>query len=162
MIRNVRMEDAVAIATIYNYYIKNSVATFEEAIIDGAEMKKRIAKIVTEYPFLVFEENKQILGYAYADVWKTRVAYKNTTETTVYLNPEFVNKGIGTKLYAELLNQLIKLNFHAVIGVISLPNENSIDLHKKLGFEKVAHFKEVGYKFNKWIDVGFWELMINK
>jgi len=162
MIRSVKLEDAEAITTIYNYYIKNTIATFEEVEIDVEEMKSRISKIICKYPFIVFEEDDQILGFAYSDVWKTRKAYKNTTETTVYLNPESVNKGIGTRLYNDLLNQLKVLNFHAVIGVISLPNEGSIVLHERFEFEKVAHFKEVGYKFNKWIDVGFWELMIKK
>jgi len=162
MIRSVRIDDAQEIVAIYNYYIKNTVATFEEDIIDVEEMKKRISDIISKYPFIVYEVDGQILGYAYADVWKTRLAYKNTTESTVYLNPEFINKGLGTRLYTELLDQLRRLNFHAVIGVISLPNEGSIVLHEKLGFDKVAHFKEVGYKFNRWIDVGFWELLVDK
>jgi phosphinothricin acetyltransferase len=162
MIRKVKIEDTSVITSIYNYYIKNTIVTFEEFEIDEAEMKIRILDISAKFPWIVFEENGQILGYAYADVWKTRAAYKNTIETTVYLNPEFIQKGVGSKLYTELLDQLIKLNFHAIIGVISFPNEASITLHEKFGFEKVAHFKEVGYKFNKWIDVGFWELMIPK
>ena len=162
MIRKVKIEDAASITSIYNYYIKNSIVTFEEVEIEVVEMENRIMAISDKFPWIVFEENGQILGYAYASVWRTRIAYKNTVESTVYLHPELFNKGIGSMLYTELLNQLIDLNFHAIIGVISFPNDASIALHEKFGFEKVAHFKEVGYKFNKWIDVGFWELLIDK
>lgn len=162
MIRSVHLEDAEAIATIYNYYIENTTATFEEEAIDSEEMKKRISGIVSKYPYLVFEEEGAILGYAYGSDWKGRSAYKFTVESSIYLGPNAISKGIGSILYTALLKQLIALDFHAIIGGISLPNEASVALHEKFGFEKIALFKEVGFKFNKWVDVGYWQLITKK
>jgi len=162
MIRPVNIEDAQEIAKIYNYYILNSCVTFEEIPVSIEEMSGRIQAAHSKFPWLVYEKDKKIIGYAYASVWKSRSAYKYTIESTVYLKKEATKNGIGSLLYKELLMQIRDLGIHAVIGGISLPNEASVALHEKFGFEKIAQFKEVGYKFNKWIDVGYWELLINK
>jgi phosphinothricin acetyltransferase len=162
MIRKVTLEDAREIAEIYNYYVLNSCVTFEELEVSAEEMRGRIEAVNLKFPWLVFEKDSEILGYAYATMWKPRSAYKHTAESTVYLKREAIKNGIGSLLYKELLCQLTDLGFHAIIGGISLPNEASIALHEKFGFEKIAHFKEVGFKFKKWIDVGYWELLINK
>lgn len=162
MIRAVKLEDAKEIAEIYNYYILNSCVTFEELPVSAEEMRGRIEVAHLKFPWLVFETINEVLGYAYASAWKPRSAYKHTVEITVYLKKEATKNGIGSLLYAALIGQLTDLGFHAVIGGISLPNEASIALHEKFGFEKIAQFKEVGYKFKKWIDVGYYELLINK
>lgn len=160
MIRQVNIEDANELAEIYNYYIENTIVTFEELAIDAEEMKKRILEVVQKYPWIVYEENGQIIGYAYASVYKNRSAYNRSVESTVYLNSKNTSKGIGSKLYAELIKQLKEMRIHVIVGIISLPNEESIALHEKFGFKKVAHFKEIGNKFNKWVDVGYWQLTI--
>ena len=160
MIRTVKLGDAREIAEIYNYYILNSCVTFEELAVSPEEMRGRIEATKLKFPWLVFEKESEILGYAYASAWKPRSAYKHTAEITVYLKKEATKNGFGSLLYAALISQLIDLGFHALIGGISLPNEASIALHEKFGFEKIAQFKEVGYKFQKWIDVGYWELLI--
>lgn len=162
MVRAVRPEDANEIVEIYNYYILNSIATFEELCIDAEAMKERIQSVATKFPWIVYETERKIIGYAYATEWKSRSAYKHSVESTVYLKPGEVNKGVGSILYKELINRLTKLNFHAVLGGIALPNESSIRLHEKFGFKKVAQLKEAGYKFEKWIDVGYWELLLGK
>lgn len=161
MIRNVRLEDANALSKIYNYYILNTIVTFEEQSVCEGEMKDRIMANNPELPWLVCEDNTQIIGYAYASKWKERTGYKKTIETTIYLDPDYTLKGFGFKLYTELINRLKKNDYHALIGGISLPNNGSITLHEKLGFKKVAHFKETGFKFNEWVDVGYWELIVN-
>ncbi len=160
MIRKVKLEDANEICEIYNYYILNSTVTFEKTRINVREMRKRIQFIISKYPWIVYEKDGHIAGYAYACEWKPRHAYAHSVESTVYLKPGESKKGIGTSLYSKLIEQLINMDFHAIIGGITLPNAASIALHEKLGFEKVAHFKEVGYKFEKWLDVGYWELLI--
>ncbi len=160
MIRNVTLKDAHQIAAIYNYYILNSIITFEETSIDAVEMSHRITSVITEFPWLVYEIDGQIIGYAYASKWKGRCAYKYSVESTVYLKNGAQAKGVGTQLYTELIKRLKHLKIHSVIGGIALPNQASIRLHEKLGFKKAAHFKEVGYKFEKWIDVTYWELLI--
>ena len=161
MIRSVQLKDTNDIAAIYNYYVLNSVVTFEEKIVSEHAMKKRIQFTISKLPWIVYVKDDQVIGFAYASEWKSRCAYKHSVESTVYLKPGEMSKGIGTRLYLELIKQLTAMNFHAVIGGIALPNKSSIYLHEKFGFKKVAHFKEVGYKFKKWIDVGYWELIIN-
>ncbi len=160
MIRSVKIEDAQAIADIYNYYILHSIATFEEVVVDAIAIKKRILAVTSKFPWIVFEEDGEIIGYAYGSEWRSRFSYRHTVESTVYLNHKTSKKGIGTLLYKELIKQLTSKNFHVILGCISLPNEASEKFHEKLGFQKIAHFHEVGYKFNKWIDVGFWELVV--
>lgn len=161
MIREVKLEDANQIAEIYNYYIINSIATFEEVSVDGLEMKSRISSIYRNFPWLVFEENETILGYAYANYWNSRCAYDRSVETSVYLRKNVQANGIGSALYEALIDRLKKLHYHAIIGGVSLPNPASVALHEKFGYKKVAQFIEVGYKFEKWIDVGYWQLILS-
>jgi L-amino acid N-acyltransferase YncA len=160
MIRQVRLSDADAICGIYNTYILSSIATFEESPLAVETMASRIESVLQHYPWLVCEEEGHVLGYSYARQWRERSAYRHTVETGTYVQPDFVGKGIGTKLKGELLKELRDTSIHAVISGISLPNPASIALCEKFGFTKVAHFKEVGYKFNQWVDVGYWELIL--
>ncbi|HCS55647.1 arsinothricin resistance N-acetyltransferase ArsN1 family B [Rubinisphaera sp.] len=153
--------DAAAIVEIYNYYITDTIITFEEEIISAAEMARRMNDIAAlNLPWLVAEVEGQVAGYAYAGSFRTRSAFRFTAEVTVYLDLKYAGQGLGTKLYADLFAKLKESGIHVVIGGISLPNESSVALHEKFGMEKVAHFKEVGYKFNQWIDVGFWQRML--
>ena len=110
------------------------------------------------FPLLVYVEKDFVLGYAYATRWKARPAYKYSAESSIYLATEVQGRGIGTQLYKGLLNELKHLGIHTVIGGIALPNEASIALHEKLGFVKAAHFKEVGFKHSRWVDVAYWQL----
>ena len=160
MIRTVQTKDIREICTIYNYYIENTTITFEEEPISDDEMGKRINEIVPSYPWLVYEYNETVLGYAYATRWKARAAYRHSVELSIYISKDNLGKGIGKKLYETILAELRKTDVHAVIGGMSLPNVPSEKLHESLGFKKMAEFKEVGYKFQKWIDVGYWELII--
>lgn len=160
MIRNAILKDASGVAAIYSYYILKTVATFEKEPVSELEMAERIKVISTNFPYLVYVEGNEILGYAYATKWRAREAYKQTVEVSVYLRNGVPGKGIGTALYEELFARLRGLKIHAVIGGVSLPNEASVRLHQKFGFEKVAHFKEVGFKFDTWVDVGYWEMFL--
>lgn len=157
MIRTAQISDAEQIAEIYNHYIEHTIVTFEEELIDGNEMKSRMEKVMEKYPWLVLEDMGEIQGYAYASTWKERKSYQFTVETTVYLSPNATQKGIGTQLYKALFEELKGGAYHVAIGGISLPNMGSVKLHENFGFEKVAHYNEVGKKFGKWIDVGFWQ-----
>lgn len=162
MIRSVQKKDAQAIANIYNYYIVNTVVTFEEEPVTADEMWSRISAIQKKHPYLIFEHNKEILGYAYGFPWKGRAAYKYCCEISVYLRHDRGGKGVGTRLYTALIDKLRIMKMHSVIGGVALPNEASVHLHEKLGFNKVAHFSEQGFKFEKWIDVAYWELILNE
>jgi phosphinothricin acetyltransferase len=161
MLRECTEHDARRIADIYNYYVKNTIITFEEEPVMPATMLQRILDIMAVYPWLVYEEDGDIVGYAYADRWKSRCAYRHAVETSIYLDMTNRGQGIGTCLYSALLDSLKALSVHSIIGGIALPNTASVALHEKFGFEKVAHFKEVGWKFNAWVDVGYWELLLD-
>ena len=160
MIRTVNQKDASQIANIYNHYILHSTITFEETPISPDEMEQRISKHSPTHPWFVYEEKNHVVAYAYATPWKNRSAYKHSVETSIYINHSSVGKGIGTQLYTYLIDHLKEQKHHSLIGGIALPNEASIHLHEKLEFKKVAHFKEVGYKFNQWVDVGYWQLIL--
>ena len=160
MIRTATAADGKEICDIYNYYVQQTIITFEEELVSATEMQRRIKQTEKKLPWIVFAKHNKIVGYAYASEWKSRCAYRHSVESTVYLKNGESGHGIGSKLYQELLSQLKLKKYHAAIGGIALPNENSVKLHEKFGFEKVAQFKEVGYKFGQWIDVGYWELML--
>lgn len=161
MIRSATTADADAIARIYNHYIANTIITFEEEQVSAEQMAGRIGDVLSApLPWLVVEQSGEVFGYAYADKWKTRSAYRFSVEITVYLKREFFCQGWGSRLYEALFATLKKRGIHVVIGVIALPNAGSITLHEKLGLKKVAHFEEVGFKFGKWIDVGYWQKVL--
>jgi len=161
MIREVRISDAQQLCDIYNYYIKHTVITFEEELLQAEDMITRIRDISAKYTWIVYEENDEIIGYAYASKWRERSAYRFVVETTVYLKNGKQGKGIGTVLYAELIELLKIKGFRVLLGCITLPNEASVKLHENFGFVKVAHFPVVGHKFNQWLDVGFWQLVLS-
>ncbi|MDZ4713267.1 MAG: GNAT family N-acetyltransferase [bacterium] len=160
MIREVNINDAKAIVKIYNHYIKSSIATFEEEVISEEEIKNRITKVSKDYPWIVYEENGIVSGYAYATRWKDRNAYRFTAEIAVYVENGNEGKGIGTELLKNLIELSNKKGLNKLMAGIAIPNEASIALHERFGFEKCAHFKQSGYKFGKWIDVGYWEKIL--
>lgn len=98
--------------------------------------------------------------YAYATPWRTRSGYRFSVETTVYVKDGCAGRGIGKGIYLQLVDQLRARGVHALMAGIAQPNEASVALHQQLGYEKVAHFREVGFKFGRWIDVGYWELVL--
>jgi len=156
------VSDSAAIAEIYNHYIRHTVVTFEELEIATEEMLNRINSVTSaSLPWLVAEVSGQVVGYAYAGKFHGRSAYRFTVESTVYLEKNASGKGIGTKLYEALLHLLRQQNFHSVIGIVALPNAASVELHEKFNFKKIGHFSEVGYKFNQWLDVGYWQVVLN-
>lgn len=163
MIRTVKVSDAADISRIYNHYISETVVTFEIDPISAAEMAERIADTLQQsLPWLVAEdETGSVIGYAYANKWKGRSAYRHSVEVTVYLDRFVTAKGWGTKLYHALFSALSGLAIHVAIGGISLPNQASIALHEKFGMKKVAHFEAVGCKFERWIDVGYWQVVLD-
>ena len=186
MIRPVRLSDASAIANIYNPYIRDSIVTFEEIEIDAMEITRRIQAVeALKLPWLVWietgeaddkpieeltekprdaeidpptETSGKVIGYAYAGKFRERAAYRFTVETAVYLDANQLGRGIGRILYQELIKELKSRSLNRAIGVISLPNPASIKLHESVGFSKVGVLSAAGRKFDRWIDVGLWEL----
>ncbi|HUG10956.1 MAG TPA: arsinothricin resistance N-acetyltransferase ArsN1 family B [Opitutaceae bacterium] len=159
LVRAATPQDAAAIRDIYNHYVRDTIVTFEEKPVSVGEMRTRIRLIDSiGLPWLVAESGGSVVGYAYANKWKERSAYRQSVETTVYLSTDCTGRGIGRLLYTQLVAELRRLGYHAIIGGIALPNAASVGLHESMGFKKVAHFEQVGRKFDRWIDVGYWQL----
>src|SRR4028118_990752 len=133
-VRTAYLEDAAAIAAIYNFYVESSHSTFETETVNESEMRRRVSEILENYPFLVGEENGEIIGYAYASRYKTRAGYRHSVEISVYIKNGIEGKGIGTILYQNLFAELKAKPVHAIVAGIALPNEASIRLHEKFGF----------------------------
>ena len=157
IVRRCESQDIAQVCDIYNHYIRTTAITFEEVPLGVPEMQARIEACTTLYPWLVCCEGESVVGYAYANKWKERAAYRNTAEATVYVRESHDGKGYGKALYTSLLEALDESNCHVVLGCIALPNEASVRLHEHFGFTKVAHFREVGCKFGQWLDVGYWQ-----
>lgn len=161
MIRSLHINDAQALLHIYNYYVLNTTVTFDIEALSLKTFLDKLKHIYNDYPFIVYEEDNEILGYAYGSRFRPKPAYNYVVESTVYVKHTAHGKQIGTKLYTELLNQLKETNLHTVLGVLTIPNAASIKLHEKFGFKNVAHLKEVGFKFGEWQHIGIWQLKLD-
>ena len=164
-LRDATADDAPALCAIYNPYIEQTVISFEQTPVTVPEMRARLAQISgLGYPWLVATEaTGAVLGYAYANAWKARAAYRHSVEVTVYLDRSATARGLGTALYAALFARLkAHGGIHAVVACIALPNAHSVALHEKFGMRQAGIFKEVGFKFGQWQDVGYWQCLLHE
>jgi phosphinothricin acetyltransferase len=159
-IRPAVIADAQAMVDIYNYYVLSTPVTFEEEALSREAMEDRIRTFTPLYPWFVWEEEGELAAYAYAHRWHERTAYRFSAEDTVYVKEGFQRRGIGRTLLAMVVEELKKQGVHAMMAVITVPNEGSVGLHESLGFKKAGHFSEIGWKMGRWRDVGYWELII--
>jgi phosphinothricin acetyltransferase len=168
--RDATAADGAALARIYNHYIRETVITFEVDELTDAAMSSRVAKIQgAGLPWLVAEGDGAVKGYAYAGPFRERAAYLHTLEASIYLDVAARGGGLGTALFGELFARLADLDpehsphapVHALVGGIALPNEASVALHERFGMTHVGTFLEVGRKFNRWIDVGYWQATLD-
>jgi L-amino acid N-acyltransferase YncA len=157
-IRSATSADAASVADVYNWYIANTVISFEVDPVPPAEMARRIEAVLPAHEWLLLEDGSELLGYAYAGRYHARAAYGPSTESAIYLRHGLGGRGLGTQLYVELVRRIFARGYRNLIGGIALPNDASVRLHEKLGYGKVAHFARVGHKFGRWIDVGYWQL----
>lgn len=156
-IRPFEAGDEVAICEIYNHYITDTVVTFEEEPLLPSQMRERIAGYLLSHPWFVCVSDGTVVGYSYASKFHPRAAYRNTVELTVYVRSGFERRGIGRALYEPLIQYLRSNRYHVAIALIALPNDGSVGLHEAMGFSKVGHLSQVGYKFGRWVDVGYWQ-----
>ena len=130
--------------------------------VDAAATAKEVLGLAG-FDWLVLEDDTgKLLGYAYYGKFRERKAYDGTVETSIYLDASTTGKGYGKVLYAALIEAIRARGFREVIGCLALPNDASITLHEKMGFAKVGHFPGTGYKFGRYVDVGFWQLSLQK
>lgn len=161
-VRNAVERDAGAIQAIYAPIVANTAISFEVEPPSAEEMQKRIAAISKTYPYLVAERDGQVIGYAHASEHQARAAYRWSANVSVYIAENARRMGAGKMLYAELFSQLGQSGFHAAFAGIALPNPGSIALHEAMGFSPVGIYKEVGFKFGRWHDAGWWQRLIEK
>ena len=159
-IRKVTSSDSAKIRDIYNYYITNTFLTFETDILSEEMVLQRIRKYTVLYPWYIAETNGNVIGYAYASEFIERSAYKYTSEITIFIDHQYTRSGSGKALFTQLIDDMKKLGYKALMSIIAVPNAPSVRLHKSFGFEKVGHLKKAGYKLNRWIDVEYWELLL--
>lgn len=160
VVRDATPQDGERIAEIYNHAVINEVATFETEAVSADEMRTRMKTVQAQFCWLVCEVDNRVIGYAYAGPWKARAAYRHSVETSVYIDPACHGQGAGSALYEELLRRLRAFNVHAVIGGIAGDNAASVRLHERFGFVPVGRLKEVGFKFDTWIDVSYYQLIL--
>ena len=157
-IRLAEPRDADAVAAIYEPNITKGVASFELVPPDAEEMARRMAATLATHPWLVCEHESRVIGYVYASQHNPRTAYQWSTNVTVYIDPAFHRRNVGRALYVSLFALLRLQGFYNAYGGITLPNAGSVGLHEALGFALVGIYRDVGYKFGRWHDVGWWGL----
>jgi L-amino acid N-acyltransferase YncA len=151
--------DGPAIQAVYAPYVESTTYTFEFQIPTVEEVCHRMTRH-PRHPWLVAEDEGGISGYAYAWPFEDREGYRFAVETSIYLRQDRVGGGIGRALYTELLALLGQQGYTTCVARIALPNPQSERLHEKLGFNKVAHFQKIGHKFDRWLDVGYWQRLL--
>lgn len=160
-IRPALSSDASSILDIYAPFILNTAVSFETEVPSIESFSQRILTNEESYPWLVYESDGFIAGYAYASKHRERAAYQWSVECSVYINDRFQQKGIATKLYHALFRILQFQGCRNVYAGITLPNEKSVHFHEKMGFNRIADYKNIGYKLNRWNTVRWYELQLN-
>lgn len=157
MLRPARESDLPAILDIYGPYVLHSTATFEYTIPSEAEFLARFRRITAQYPWLVWEEDGEILGYAYADAPYSRAAFAWCAEPSIYLRPDARGRGIGVQLYAELEQLLQRQGYQLLYALITQENAPSLAFHRKRGYRIAAEFPNCGFKFGRWLGLTWME-----
>ncbi len=148
--------------SIYAPVVQKTVASFETEVPDLAEMRRRIVVTTSSLPWLVAEEDGEVVGYAYAGRHRERSGYRWSVEVSVYVDASHRRRGVGRLLYEPLLDTLRGLGYVSALAGIALPNPASVGLHQALGFRRVGTFENVGYKHGAWHDVEWWRLALRK
>lgn len=149
----IKEQDLTTVKEIYDWYITNSTATFHTEPIPIDQLKEFIYVGHPVYSSYIIYQGSEVAGFCFLTNFKKRQAYDRTAELTIYLKPEFCNKGIGSIALDHLENKAKDNGIKNLIGVISGDNSGSIRLFEKTGFIRCAHYKNVGEKFNKVLDV---------
>ena len=161
-IRDARREDIPKLLEIYRYYVEETPVSFEYELPSQSEFETRLETITRKFPYLVIEYKEVIVGYAYASVFKGRAAYDWSVETTIYISKDYKDQGAGKTLYTQLERCLQKQNILNMNACITYGNPKSMEFHKKMGYEQVAHFHKCGYKFGQWYDMVWFEKIIGE
>jgi L-amino acid N-acyltransferase YncA len=157
IIRRATTEDGPAVAAIYRPYCDNSAVSFETGAPSAEDMSKRISSIGAERPWLVLEDDRAVLGYAYAAPHHERGAYRWAVSTAIYVSNAHHRRGVGRALYATLFELLRHLGYFTATAGITLPNAGSVGLHEAFGFTLVGVYRHIGFKLGRWHDVAWYQ-----
>jgi len=158
-IRPARLDDLPALTALYNHYIINTPITFDLEPYDPQGRRSWFDEHAEtgRYRLLVADEHGQVLGYATSSRWRAKAAYERTIETSVYCRHDATGRGLGSQLYTALFAAIVTENVHTIVAGMTLPNPASRALHERFGFTHVGDFAEVGYKFGRYWDVGWFQ-----
>jgi L-amino acid N-acyltransferase YncA len=159
-LRPAEQRDAQAIAAIYAPIVRDTFISFETEPPSASIMAERIEAAQRRYPWLVATMGDAVVGYAYGGALRPRAAYQWSVEVTAYVAETAREKGVGRRLYGSLLAMLRAQGFHGAFAGIALPNDASVRLHEAVGFRPLGIYREVGFKFGAWRDVGWWRLAL--
>jgi L-amino acid N-acyltransferase YncA len=159
-IRDAVASDATQILAIYAPFVTDTAVSFEFEPPDEDEICRRIAEVQTKYPWLVWDNDGRVLGYAYASSHRARLAYQWSVEVSVYVHGDALRSGIAKKLYEELFERLRRHGYYNAFAGITLPNPASVGFHEAMGFQPVGIYPKIGYKQGEWHDVGWWSLRL--
>lgn len=162
MLRNATVQDVPVMLDIYRPYILDTAITFEYEVPSLEEFTTRFHTVTARFPWLVWEEDGVVLGYAYASPFKTRAAYRWDADLSIYLRQDCRGKGIGKALYTELENRLRDLGYHVLYGVVTSANEASCRFHEAMGYRPIAAFERTGVKFGRWYGITWYEKRIRQ
>lgn len=162
VLRDATGDDVPAMLTIYGPIVEATAISFEEVPPGLQEFADRVATLQQTYPWIVAEHGGKVVGYAYAAPHRVRHGYRFSVETTVYVAPDSQRKGVGRALYDELIGRLVAAGFASAYAGIALPNPASTRLHEAVGFTYIGTFPRVGYKLDRWHDVGWWYLPLDE
>jgi phosphinothricin acetyltransferase len=153
-------DDAAAIAAIYAPMVRDTAITFELAEVSSADMAHRVTSTMRRHPWLVAEDDGDVLAYAYGTQHRTRAAYDWSVDVSVYVAQHARRRGLAQALYRALLNMLGAQGYANAFAGVALPNNASVGLHESLGFTHVGVYRAVGWKLGAWWDVGWWQLRL--
>lgn len=155
--------DLPAILDIANWAAEHTIANFATEPETLEHWRSAFERTSELFPWVVAEESDQqaLAGFAKAAPWAGRCAYHWAAEVTVYVHPEHHRRGVGPALYERLIATLRSQNYRILLAGVSVPNEPSVKLHSRMGFRRVARLERVGWKFNAWRDVEYWELLLD-
>jgi len=160
-VRQASEKDLPALLDIYNHIILHTTAVYSyQPHTMEARREWYASKQKDGYPVFVAEEDGRVVGFSSFGPFRAWPAYKYTIENSVYVAEDQRGKGIGKLLIQPLIDEAVRQGYHAIIASIDASNESSLRLHRAFGFEEVAHFCQVGYKFGRWLDLKFLELLL--
>lgn len=169
VVRQARVSDAEQLLGIYSHYVLNTAISFEYEVPSVDEFRERINNTLKKYPYLVLEDDGEILGYCYAGPFKTREAYKYSVETTVYLKKGLQKKGYGRQLINALEKELSRMGYTNANACIAYTekddeylNKNSMQFHEHMGYRLVGTFHKCAYKFDRWYDMIWMEKFVGE